>query len=148
MNAQALLSRGALLIVIALCGSILGFQIVTGVPPLSSTAAEGADVIALLKRARLPEQAVIYELGSGWGSLVFALARAFPTAQIRGLELSPLPYWVSRLRTRNLPNVQLRRRDFYRFDLSDESVSSVKAADGHFGDFRSIFHRYRREHAD
>lgn len=92
---------------------------VTGVPPLSSTAAEGTDVIALLKRARLPEHAVIYELGSGWGSLVIALARAFPMAQIRGIEISPLPYWVSRLRTHNLPNVQLRRRDFYGCDLSD-----------------------------
>lgn len=114
-----LLSTIALLIVFALCGSILGFQMATGVPPLSSTTAEGADIIALLKRARLPEQAVIYDLGSGWGSLVISLARAFPMAQVRGIELSPLPYWVSRLRTRNLPNVQLRRGNFYGCDLPD-----------------------------
>jgi hypothetical protein len=118
MNPQQSLTVVALLIVVALCCSIVGFQMVTGVPPMSSTAAEGADMIALLKRAGLPEQAVIYELGSGWGSLVIALAHAFPTARIRGIELSPLPYWVSRFRTRNFPNVELRRCDFHRCDLS------------------------------
>jgi Mycolic acid cyclopropane synthetase len=72
--------------------SILLFQLVTGVPPLSSNVRESADVIALLKKADLAEGAVVYDLGSGWGSLVIALTRAFPAAQIRGIEISPLPY--------------------------------------------------------
>lgn len=99
--------------------SILVFQGLTGVPPMSSSAAEGAEVVRLLRDAGLPDRAVIYDLGSGWGSLVIALARAFPGAEIRGFELSPLPYWVSRLRTRNLANVVLRRGDFYAQDLTD-----------------------------
>lgn len=109
----------ALLSVLALCLSILIFQVITGVPPLSSSSVEGADVVALLEQAGLAEDAVIYELGSGWGSLAIALARAFPAAEIRGIEMSPLPYWISRLRTRKLPNVRLRRGDFYRCDLTD-----------------------------
>jgi hypothetical protein len=119
----------ALLIAFALGVSILVFQALTGVPPHSSSASEGADVVALLKKAGLEkvglekvgtaEQAVVYELGSGWGSLVIALARAFPDARIRGIEISPLPYWVSRLRTRNLPNVHLHRGSFYDCDLTD-----------------------------
>jgi trans-aconitate methyltransferase len=76
-------------------------------------------VVALLRQAALPEQPTIYDLGCGWGALVLALARAFPDAQIRGIELSPLPYWVARFRTRNLPNVRLRRGDFHRCDLRD-----------------------------
>jgi hypothetical protein len=119
VNAQALLSAAGILVVFVLCGSLIAFQMATGVPPLSSTSTEGADVVALLRRARLAEDAVIYELGSGWGSLVVALARAFPEADIRGIEMSPLPYWVSRLRTRHLPNVHLRRCDFYGCDLTD-----------------------------
>lgn len=75
----------ALLIVFSLCLSLLVFQGITGVPPLSSNAAEAADVVALLKHAGLSERAIIYELGCGWGSLVIALARAFPEAQIRGI---------------------------------------------------------------
>jgi hypothetical protein len=109
----------ALLIVALLCLSLLVFQGITGVPPMSSSAAEAADVIALLKQASLPKQAIVYELGSGWGSLAIALAKAFPDAQIRGIEMSPLPYWVARFRTRKLPNVFLRRANFYACDLHE-----------------------------
>jgi hypothetical protein len=86
---------------------------------MSSSADEAADVVKLLKAAGLPEGAVIYDLGSGWGALAAALARAFPEAQVRGIEISPLPYLVSRLRTRHLPNAVLRRGNFYAEDLSD-----------------------------
>ena len=119
MVVRDLLPAAALLIVSMLCLSILLFQLVTGVPPFSSTALEGENVVALLKRAGLAEGAMVYELGSGWGSLVIALARAFPTAQIRGVEISPLPYWVSRFRTRNMPNVLLSRGNFFDCNLTD-----------------------------
>ncbi|MDE1900583.1 MAG: class I SAM-dependent methyltransferase [Alphaproteobacteria bacterium] len=119
MLVHQFISIAALLVVLGLCCSLIIYQWVTGVPPLSSSATERADIIALLKRAELTSQAVIYELGSGWGSLVIALARAFPEAQIRGIELSPFPYWVSRLRTRNIPNIHLQRDNFYNCDLSD-----------------------------
>ena len=108
-----------LVIVLGLGLSVLLFQAVTGVPPLSSSRAEAADVIALLKQAALPDGAIIYELGCGWGALAIALANAFPTARIRGIELSPLPYWVARFRTRNMPNLALQRGSFYACDLAD-----------------------------
>ena len=114
-----LLPMLAMLILLACCLSILIFQGITGVPPLSSNSVEAADVVALLKQAGLAQEAVVYELGSGWGSLVIALARAFPSARIRGIEMSPLPYWVSRIRTRNMPNVFLQRGNFYDADLKD-----------------------------
>lgn len=106
-----------LFVVAALCASLLIFQLITGVPPMSSGASEAADVVALLKQANLPAQPVVYELGSGWGSLVIALATAFPDAQIRGIEASPLPYWVARVRTRKLANVVLKRANFHDCDL-------------------------------
>src|SRR5580700_10262600 len=109
----------AVLIVFALGLSLLIFQGITGVPPMSSSSSEAADVISLLKQAGLAKQAIVYELGCGWGSLVIALARAFPDARIRGIEMSPLPYWVARIRTRKMPNVYLHRGNFYAFDLRD-----------------------------
>ncbi len=115
----SVLSLVALGVVAVLALSVLVGQAVTGVPPMSASAAEAGDVVALLQLSGLPEQAVIYDLGSGWGALVIALARAFPQAQIRGVELSPLPYWVARVRTRNLANVSLRRGDFFKTDLGD-----------------------------
>ena len=117
MSAYDLLSTLGLLIFSAACLSILVVQAITGVPPLSSNSVEAADVVALLEHAGLSEHAIVYELGSGWGSLVIALARAFPEAQIRGIEVSPLPYWISRVRTRSMPNVRLQRGNFYDCDL-------------------------------
>ena len=99
--------------------SLLACYFITGVVPMSSNPAEAADVIALLKEAGLPEQAILYDLGCGWGMLVSALARAFPQARIRGVEISPFPYWIARLRTWNLPNVHLQRGNFFDCDIRD-----------------------------
>src|SRR5580692_8941297 len=112
----AILSLLAVLIVLTLALSLLIFQAITGVPPMPSKSAEAADIISLLHQAHLPQNAIIYELGCGWGSLVIPLARAFPSARIRGIEISPLPYWVARFRTRNFPNVSLQRGNFFKFD--------------------------------
>jgi protein-L-isoaspartate O-methyltransferase len=111
-----------LVVVVCLGLSLIVYQCVTGVPPMSSTRAEGADVAALLKRAGLARGAIVYDLGCGWGTLVTVLARAFPDAQIRGIELSPFPYWIARFRTRGLRNVVVRRADFYTCDLGDANA--------------------------
>jgi precorrin-6B methylase 2 len=116
---QVIIPYLVLLAAVLLVLSVLVFQAITGVPPVSSGTAEGRDVTALLEQAGLPERPVIYELGCGWGSLVVALARAFPDAQIRGIELSPLPFVVAAWRTRNLPNVRIHRADFYASDLGN-----------------------------
>ena len=113
------LSLVVLFFVLAAAASLLVYQVITGVPPLSSRSDERADVVHLLRQAELPERAIIYELGSGWGTLVLTLAHAFPEARVRGLELSPLPYWVARLRTWKMPNVHLERRNFLQADLRD-----------------------------
>jgi hypothetical protein len=116
---HAIVSYLVLLIAMPTLLSVLVFQAFTGVPPASSGAAERQDIAALLTDAGLPEHPIIYELGCGWGSLAIALARAFPEAQIRGIEISPLPFFVAWCRTRNMPNVHLRRRNFYTSDLRD-----------------------------
>jgi SAM-dependent methyltransferase len=111
-----------LIVVLILGGSLIVYQVVTGVPPMSSSRVEAADVVALLKQSGLAPGAVVYDLGCGWGTLAAALARAFPQAQIRGIELSPFPYWIARFRTRRWANVALRRADFFTCDLSDASA--------------------------
>ena len=116
---QHLLPLLAASIVIALGLSLLVVQAITGVPSMSATSAETADVVALLRQANLKDGAIIYDLGCGWGALVIALAAAFPQARIRGVELSPFPYWIARLRTRGMPNVTLQRRNFHNCDVRD-----------------------------
>jgi len=116
---KELFSLLGLFVILVPCLSILVFQAITGVPPLASSANEAAEVVARLRDVGLEERAIIYDLGSGWGSLAIALARAFPHARVRGIEISPLPYWVSRLRSRNIQNVSFQRRNFHDCDLTD-----------------------------
>jgi trans-aconitate methyltransferase len=111
-----LLVLGVLLL---LCLSLLVTQARTGVPTISANRAETYDIVALLRTAGIPESATIYELGSGWGTIALALAQAFPRATIKGIELSPFPFFVSRLRAMRHKNVHFMRGNFYKFDLSD-----------------------------
>jgi precorrin-6B methylase 2 len=114
-----LLELLALAVVLSLCASLLVAHAVTGAPTMSAGPAEKADVIALLEQARLPDQAIVYDLGCGWGAQLIALAHAFPEAQVRGIELSPFPCLVAHLRTRGLANVEVRLGDVFKSDLSD-----------------------------
>jgi hypothetical protein len=99
--------------------SLVLWTALTGVPTLSSSRSETSAIVDLLREVKLPARAVIVDLGSGWGRLVVALARAFPDASVQGVERSPFPYLVSGVRARRLPNVSLRRGDFFRSDLRD-----------------------------
>ena len=64
----------------------------------------------------------IYELGCAWGSLAIPLAKAFPDQQIIAYELSPLPYWVCRLRGRNYANLRVVRKDYHDAQLQDAAA--------------------------
>jgi cyclopropane fatty-acyl-phospholipid synthase-like methyltransferase len=113
--------QAALLVILAItlliCFSLLLYHGLTGVPTMSSTRAEAAEVVALLRQARLGENPTIVDLGCGWGSLAIALASAFPDARIVGIEISPFPYWRTRLRALRHSNVSVSRTDLFRFDL-------------------------------
>ncbi len=67
---------------------------------------------------------VVYELGSGWGTLAFPLADRFPHCEVSAYELSPLPYLVSRCRQRlsPRPNLVIRRENFLEVPLARASV--------------------------
>ena len=99
--------------------SVLIASALTGAPSLPSTGLMAQDVIALLNEEAVPAGATIYEFGSGWGSLAIALARAFPQAQIIGIEISPVPYLASRIRALRYPNLRFEWGDFRKRDTSD-----------------------------
>lgn len=101
------------------CLSLLIFHALTRVPSWPLAASEASDVIALLREANLSGSAVIYDLGCGWGSLLIALNKAFPDAQVKGVEVSPFPCFVAWIRTRHLRNVSIMRKNFYACDVAD-----------------------------
>ena len=79
---------------------------------------------AVLSLAKPLREGPIYELGSGWGGLAIRLARANPERMITGYEISMIPYLFSSLAIRwsGLKNIELRRQDFLRQDLSDAAL--------------------------
>ena len=113
----------AVLIALLLAGlSILATTVWTGVPPMPTNRAVKETMLAMLPPDAAPR--VIYDLGSGWGTLAVALADQYPDARVIGIELSPLPYAFSRLRQwiRPRPNLSLRWGDFLKRDLSEADL--------------------------
>jgi hypothetical protein len=70
--------------------SIVAFSVSNGISPMPSSRKALAAVLQLIKENG-PGGSII-DLGSGWGTLCFAVARAFPDKEVRGYENSPLPY--------------------------------------------------------
>ncbi len=109
-----------LLILIILSISIVGFSLYTGISPMpTSRAAQKSFLTALPKDAKH-----VYELGSGWGGLAFAMARVCPKATIHAFELSWLPWLVSiclKVSCR-YRNVKIYRKNFFSYSLREADV--------------------------
>jgi SAM-dependent methyltransferase len=66
----------------------------------------------------LGDNSVFYDLGCGDGKVVAYIAKKYPGVQCVGIEFSLMPYLLSRYRTRNLPNVTIKHRNFLTEDIS------------------------------
>ncbi|MFZ4761254.1 MAG: methyltransferase domain-containing protein [Alphaproteobacteria bacterium] len=75
----------------------------------------------MLEQLPLDLTGVIYDLGSGWGGLALRAARRCEQANVVGIELSPLPYWCSRLFIKH-PRVSFRRGNFLEQPLAEASA--------------------------
>lgn len=87
----------------------------TQVPLFLSNRATAASVLEILDESRGLR---LLDLGSGTGALLRPLATARPDARFIGMENAPVPYLLSRLLARALPNLAIRRADFFREDWS------------------------------
>lgn len=106
---------GAFLLLLLIYGSSFRTQV-----PLFLSNRETARVVAEL----LPADGAVrlLDLGSGTGSMVKQLAAARPGSQFVGIESAPLPYLLSRLATRALPNCSVRRGDFWQSKATEFDV--------------------------
>ena len=78
-------------------------------------------VEALKKEEPLAAGDVFYDLGSGDGRAVIAMAQAYPVATAIGIEKGPFPYLVSRMRRwlAKTGNASFFYKDFSRVPLGD-----------------------------
>lgn len=66
----------------------------------------------------------IIDLGSGWGTLVIALAKAYPNREVIGFELSFVPWLVSVLlkKIMRIENLLIYRRNFFASPFPESST--------------------------
>ena len=112
---------GIVLFIALLAGSALSivyWSLRNGISPMPTSPAAKRCLISLL-----PSQleGSIYELGSGWGTLLFPLAEKYPHCKAIGVENSHIPFWASKtlLRFKRLKNVVLLRKDLFDVPLND-----------------------------
>jgi len=103
------------------CASVVWFTITIGISPMPSSAKAKR---AILSASEAAGDGTIIDLGSGWGGLVFALARKYPERPVIGYELSWLPWAYSHLYKifYRLHNVEIRRQNFLMADISKASL--------------------------
>ena len=101
--------------------SIVWTTLQTGISPMMSS---GKACQVMLASISKPPNGPLIDLGSGWGTLVIALARKYPHHQVIGYELSLFPWLVSIIRKYNLrlDNLTLYRKDFKKAELSNASI--------------------------
>ena len=115
------LLNGVLLLAIA---SVVYYGIKLGITPMPSSRKAVATFISLIPDTT---DGKIVDLGSGWGSLAYPIAKNFPDAEVIGCELSPIPWLYSRLKGVFVqrPNLTLHRRSVFDADLTDVDVVVV-----------------------
>ena len=97
------------------------WTIKTGISPMPTSGKAKALLLAAIPKNHSGK---IVELGSGWGTLLFPLAKKHPLSTIVGYELSPIPYWFSKLRHcfQPLSNIKIYRKDFFQIPLNEASI--------------------------
>lgn len=111
-----------------LLASVLGgvtisfiYCFITGISPVSSSLASKKKIVSSIS----PDQkGNIYELGAGWGSLAFPIARRCPNATVTAYELSPIPWLFMRIKAAIFrpKNLVMKRKNFLGDNLSKASL--------------------------
>ncbi len=116
----------ALEILFIACVLFAGLSIVlttmkTGISPVPSTGKARRVMMSATENSGTGE---IIDMGSGWGTLVVALARKYPDRHIIGYELSWVPWAFSMIRKSifRLNNLTLYHKNIIDADLSCASV--------------------------
>ena len=111
----------ALAVMTGIVISLVAWSIKNGISPMPTSFKAKSALLALLPSDL---QGKIYELGSGWGTLMLPLARHYPRNMIIGFETSPLPYGFSLIWLKIIPlkNVKIMRQDFFSADLKEASL--------------------------
>lgn len=99
--------------------SIVFWGLRSGITPMPTSQKACKRISEILPK--LKENDKIYELGSGWGTLAWLLAKRYPDHWVVGYEISPIPFWASRLFFRR-SNLIFEKRNFFKENLGDAAL--------------------------
>lgn len=105
---------------IYIVGSIVHHSIKNGISPMPTSNKAKHAIFSLLPDIN----GKIYELGSGWGTLAFPLAKYYPKSQVIALESSSIPLYLSKFLQTFIkrPNLVFLRNDFFDVDLGNAQL--------------------------
>lgn len=95
--------------------SILWYSYSYGITPTPTSLIVQEDLKKILPI--LPKDALIMDLGSGWGNSTIALHHFYPSNPMIGFEISPIPFLVAKL-FMNKSHIQYVRKDFFKVNLT------------------------------
>jgi len=118
MNTFSAIAVGLALVALI---SIVLTTLRAGISPMPSSRKAQQAIISAIPPST---HGLIFDLGSGWGNVAFSLARSFPQATIRGVELSLIPWAVSRIRATiwGPSNLEIGLGNFHDISLEDAEV--------------------------
>ena len=100
-------------LILLLCGSFFG-------APWVPT--RKVDFARIDKLSNLRSGQTLYDLGCGCGGLMFYLAKIHSDSKLVGIEIAPLPYLYSKIRSFFYKNVDVKFGDLKYYDLSKAQV--------------------------
>ena len=102
--------------------SIVFYTLKNGIAPMPTSTKVKKDLLSMIKSIDGKPDSVqmIYELGSGTGSLSCAISRQMTSATVIACENSPIPYAFSVIRARltRCQNLILKRESFDQLDIT------------------------------
>ena len=76
----------------------------------------------LVKELGIQSGQVIYDLGCGTGTILFALAQKNANAIFIGFEISIIPYLIAKLRAVRYKNVEIRYKNLFKQQVNDADL--------------------------
>jgi hypothetical protein len=113
-----------ILLPIGILLSIMIWSFKNGIVPLPTNRLQTRCILENLPDDPGP---LIFDLGSGFGTLAISIARQYPNSAVVGVESSPVPFWISRIlkMVYGYRNLSFRRQDILKTSIEDASAVIV-----------------------
>lgn len=73
----------------------------------------------IVKNLELRDGSVLYDLGCGDARVLLSAVNSFPNIKAIGVEVAFYPYLLAKFKTRNYKQIEIRRSDIYKTNISD-----------------------------